>query len=127
MPLVAFLVLRAALLAAVLGVLWLAGLRSWLLVAVAVVVAYAVSYVALHRPRDAAARWLADRAQARRTSGTGFSATVAADAEAEDAEAAEASGPERRTPRTADTAPAPDAERQGADGQIASPRPSSTP
>ncbi|MBO0608796.1 DUF4229 domain-containing protein [Myceligenerans salitolerans] len=77
MPLVTYTVLRLALFAGALGLLYLAGLRSWLLVGIAAVAAPALSYVLLRGPRDAAATWLADR-RARR----GLTAGAAADADA---------------------------------------------
>ncbi|MCP2263691.1 Protein of unknown function (DUF4229) [Promicromonospora thailandica] len=57
--------LRLALFGAALGVLYLAGLRGWLLPVVAVVVALTLSYLTLTRPRDAATRWMAERAERR--------------------------------------------------------------
>lgn len=66
MPVVTFSLLRLGLLAVSLGVLWLVGLRSWLLVVVATVVALALSYLFLARQRDAAARYLAERSERRR-------------------------------------------------------------
>jgi hypothetical protein len=57
--------LRLAVLAAALGLGWLLGLRSWLLVLVAAVIAALASYVFLRGPRDAAAADLAARARAR--------------------------------------------------------------
>jgi cell division protein FtsW (lipid II flippase) len=57
--------LRLALFGAALGLLYLAGLRGWLLPIVAVVVALAVSYLTLRKPRDAATRWMAARADRR--------------------------------------------------------------
>ncbi|WP_460705125.1 DUF4229 domain-containing protein [Myceligenerans halotolerans] len=83
MPLVIYTMLRLALFAGALGLLHLAGLRSWLLVGVAAVAAFALSYVLLGGPRDAAARWLADRRE-RRGTRTGASAADA-DAAHEDA------------------------------------------
>ncbi|WP_344098832.1 DUF4229 domain-containing protein [Myceligenerans crystallogenes] len=82
MPLVIYTVLRLALFAGAVGLLYVAGLRSWLLVGVGALVAFALSYVLLARPRDAAARWLAERRDRRRTSA---STTAAADAAHEDA------------------------------------------
>lgn len=67
MPLVLYTALRLLLFVVVLGVGYLVGLRYWLLVVVAAVVALAVSYLALRRQRDAAAVWLAQRAERRRT------------------------------------------------------------
>lgn len=92
MPLVVYSALRLALFGAALGVLWLVGMGGWLLVVVAALVAWALSYVALAGPRDRAARWLAERSQARRESGVRISSRVDADAAAEDAEA---DGPRR--------------------------------
>ncbi|MBE1878618.1 DUF4229 domain-containing protein [Myceligenerans pegani] len=83
MPFLIYTVLRLALFAGSLGLLYLAGLRSWLLVGVAAVAAFALSYVLLHGPRDAAAAWLADRRE-RRRAGTGGS-VAEADAAHEDA------------------------------------------
>lgn len=65
MPVLTYSLLRLALLAAALVALWRAGMGGWLLPLVAVVVAWALSYLFLARQRDAAARWLADRAAAR--------------------------------------------------------------
>lgn len=75
-PLVIYTVLRLALFAGALGLLHLAGLRSWLLVGVAAIVAFALSYVLLGGPRDAAAMWLAERRGAR-TSGSAADADAA--------------------------------------------------
>lgn len=108
MPLVTYSVLRLALFGVALLGLWAAGMGGWLLVVVAAFVAWALSYVVLARPRDAAALWLAGRAARRRTSGARFSAAVESDAAAEDAEADQAADP-----------PTPP--------QSARPRPSSTP
>ncbi|MFI2103579.1 DUF4229 domain-containing protein [Isoptericola sp. NPDC019693] len=66
MPLVMYTVWRILLFVAALGAGYLLGLRSWLLVLVAAVVAFAVSYLALSKPRDAAARWLAEKDQRRK-------------------------------------------------------------
>ena len=74
--------LRLALFAAALLVLWLVGMGGWLLVLVAVVVAFALSYVLLGRQRDAAARWLADRQSGARP---GLQRLVTEDADVEDA------------------------------------------
>lgn len=59
-------VLRLALFAVCLGLLWWAGMRSWLVVVVAALLAWALSYVLLRGPRDAAALQLAERAERRR-------------------------------------------------------------
>jgi hypothetical protein len=83
-PLVLYTLWRVLLFVAVLGVGYLAGLRSWLLLVVAAVVALTVSYLALRRPRDAAARWLAERAE-RRKAASGTSRRVDEDTAYEDA------------------------------------------
>jgi hypothetical protein len=57
---------RILLFVAALGAGYVLGLRSWLLVLVAAVVAFAVSYLALARPREAAAVWLAEKEQRRK-------------------------------------------------------------
>jgi hypothetical protein len=76
---------RILLFVAVLGVGYLAGMRGWLLVVVAAVVALAVSYLALRGPRDAAAGWLAERAERRKSTGERFSRQIQDDAAYEDA------------------------------------------
>lgn len=78
--------LRLGLFALALVALWAAGMGSWLLVVVAALVAWALSYVLLGRWRTAAATWLAERAAARGT-GPRFSGRVTAETQAEDAEA----------------------------------------
>lgn len=83
-PLVTYSALRIVLLAACFGLGYLAGLRTWLLLLVATLVAWGVSYVLLGGPRDRAALYLADRAE-RRASGHRFSAAAESDAEHEDA------------------------------------------
>ena len=87
MRLIVYSVLRLALFGLALLGLWAAGMGGWLLVVVAAFVAWAVSYLVLAGPRDAAALWLAERAERGRTSGARFTAGVESDAEAEDAEA----------------------------------------
>ena len=84
-PLVVYSLLRIALFGVALVALWALGMGGWLLVAVAAVTSTAVSYLALRRPRDAAALWLAERAERRRATGTGLSAAIDDDAAAEDA------------------------------------------
>ncbi|MFD6177770.1 MULTISPECIES: DUF4229 domain-containing protein [unclassified Isoptericola] len=66
MPLVMYTVWRILLFVAALGAGYVLGLRSWLLVLVAAVVAFAVSYLALAKPREAAAVWLAEKEQRRK-------------------------------------------------------------
>lgn len=87
MPVAVYSVLRLALLVAALVAGWAVGLRGWLVVVVATVVAWAVSYLVLNRQRSAAALWLAERAERRRSTGRRISADVDSDAHAEDAEA----------------------------------------
>lgn len=65
MPLVVYTLLRLGLLGVALLLGYVLGLRSWLLVVVAVVVAALVSYLALPRQRAAAAAVLAARRGAR--------------------------------------------------------------
>ncbi len=62
MPLLRYSLLRLLTLVASLAVLYLVGLRGWVWLLVSVIVAAAVSYLLLARPRDAAARALAERA-----------------------------------------------------------------
>ncbi|ADG75615.1 conserved hypothetical protein [Cellulomonas flavigena DSM 20109] len=89
MPVLVYSLLRAALFLAATGLLWWAGMRSWLAPVLGAVVAWALSYVLLARQRDAAARHLAQRAEGRRAArGSDV------DAAAEDAEA-EGRGPQR--------------------------------
>lgn len=66
MPLLVYSLLRLALVAVCWALLVWVGLNPWAAVVVAALVAWGLSYVALARPRDAAARWLADRAARRR-------------------------------------------------------------
>lgn len=112
MPLVVYSLLRLALLVVTLLALWRAGMGGWLAVVVGAVVAWALSYLLLARPRDRAALWLAERAE-RRRGGPRFSRGVEADAAAEDEEA------EAADPAGAGAAEAP--------AQIERPSPSSTP
>lgn len=84
--------LRLGLLALALVAGWAVGMGGWLLVLVAALVAWALSYVLLAGPRDAAARWVAERAERRRT-GPRFSPGVESDAAAEDAAVDDADGP----------------------------------
>lgn len=89
MPLVVYSAQRLALFLAALAALYALRMGGWLLVVVAAVVAWALSYVLLGRSRDAAALWLHERVSGRRTGR--FGAGLAADAQAEDAEAARTS------------------------------------
>lgn len=65
-PFLVYGLLRLGLFLALLVLGYVVGLRSWLLVLVALVVAFAVSYLALAKQRDAAATWMAERAQRRK-------------------------------------------------------------
>lgn len=82
---------RLALFAAALLALFWLHLGGWLLVLLAAIIAWALSYVLLGRSRDRAALWIAQRVEARRSGAV----TTDPDAEAEDAEVAgaEASRP----------------------------------
>jgi hypothetical protein len=84
-PVVVYSVLRLLLFGAALGVLWLAGLRGWLLVLLAAVLALMLSYLTLRGPREAASRFLAERAEHRARTGERFSREIEDDAAAEDA------------------------------------------
>lgn len=81
MPLVVYSLLRLAVLGVALGLGYLAGLRSWLLVIVATVVAALVSYLLLRGPRDAAAARLAEAAGRRRDAPRGTDEDVEDDAD----------------------------------------------
>ena len=99
-------VARLALIAACAVGLSLAGLHPVAAVVVGALLAWGLSYVLLSRPRDAAARYLAARADRRRRGETsGLAARIRDDAAAEDAAV----------------------DGMQADGQSASPSPSSTP
>lgn len=102
MPLIVYSALRLGLFALALVGLWAVGMRDWLLVLVAAVVAWALSYVLLAGPRDAAALWLSQRVEGRSAR---FSPGVEADAAAEDAEA-EAEGGRSRGSSAAGSAAA---------------------
>ncbi len=96
-PVVVYSALRLVLFAAATGLLWWAGMRSWLAPLLAAFLAWGLSYVLLGRQRDRAALWLAERAEQRRARG-GRTAREAADADAEDAEAEGSSGAVREWP-----------------------------
>ena len=65
MPLLLYSLLRLALFGVILGLLYVVGLRGVLLPIVALVLAFALSYLTLRKPRDAAMRWIAGRADRR--------------------------------------------------------------
>ncbi|TDE91701.1 DUF4229 domain-containing protein [Occultella glacieicola] len=83
MALLIYSVLRILLVVAAGAVLYLLGLRSWLLVLAAVLVGAGLSYVLLEGPR----RKAADAVAARRAGGDRFSRALADEAAEEDAEA----------------------------------------
>jgi hypothetical protein len=85
-PFVVYSLQRLALFGVALVVLAWLRLGGWLLVVVAAVVAWAVSYLVLARSRDRAALWIAERVERRRT-GPRYGPGLTADEEAEDAEA----------------------------------------
>jgi hypothetical protein len=85
MPLVTYSALRLGLLAACFGLGYWAGLRTWLLLVVATFAAWGLSYVLLGGPRDAAALYLAQRAQQRAAGDRHFPGSAADDAAHEDA------------------------------------------
>ncbi|HMO11631.1 MAG TPA: DUF4229 domain-containing protein, partial [Actinotalea sp.] len=66
MPLVVYSVQRLGLFAAALGALFWLRVGGWLLVLLAALIAWALSYVLLAGPRDRAAVWVAHRVEARR-------------------------------------------------------------
>jgi len=70
--------------------LWWFGMGGWLLVAVAAVAAWALSYLLLPRQRAAAVHEMAERAERRRAEGRRFTAGIDADAATEDAAAEDA-------------------------------------
>ena len=124
MRLAVYSLLRLGLFAVCLGVLYLVGLRYWLLVVLAAVVAWGLSYVLLGRWRDAAASQLAEASERRKALGGKAELTGKAreEADLEDAldEAARAADraaagtrtPDRdepaASPQTTPQAPAPD-------------------
>ena len=134
-------VLRLALFVGVLGLLALAGARGLALLLLAAMVSAVLSYVLFARQRDELARAVSERAARRIPRGPGV------DEQAEDAEVARALGPTEPDPlrleglrRDAEPsgaghdaasgaapAAAPAEDGDGARGQSASPRPSSTP
>ncbi|MHA7616971.1 DUF4229 domain-containing protein [Cellulosimicrobium cellulans] len=117
MPVVVYSVLRLLLFAVALGALWFAGLRGWLLVLVAAAVALMLSYLTLSKPREAASRYLAARAEHRARTGERFSREIEDDAAAEDAAvdgAAAAAG--SAGPAAVDRTSSPEADATGRPG-----------
>ena len=88
-------VLRLALLAACFGLGYWAGLRTWLLLLVATFAALGLSYVLLGGPREAAARYLAQRAERRAAGESDLPASARDDAAHEDAVVDRAQAQER--------------------------------
>ncbi|MBN9374132.1 MAG: DUF4229 domain-containing protein [Cellulomonas sp.] len=85
MPLLVYSVLRLALFGACWVALLLVGfVNPWVAAVIAALIAWGLSYVALRGPRDAAARWLADK-DAKRKGTTQLSARARRDAADEDA------------------------------------------
>lgn len=82
MPILRYTLLRLAVLAAVLGLLWLVGMRGLLLLAVAVVVSALVSFLLLPRQANEAAAVIARRSGERAGA---VDAAIAQDAAEEDA------------------------------------------
>ena len=69
MPFVTYSLLRLGLVLASMGLLWLIGVRHWiLLVAFGVVIGAALSYLLLRRQRDATAAYLQHRVESRKES-----------------------------------------------------------
>ena len=87
MPLLTYSLLRLGLFAVCFAGLLLAGMGSWLAVLLAAFLAWGLSYVLLAKPRDAAALFIAERAERARARGgrPGLSAHAQEDADAEDA------------------------------------------
>ena len=88
MPFVIYSSLRLALIAAAAVVLYLAGMRGWLLAVVAVVVALCLSYLFLNGPRTRAAQDIAARRARRRALAEAGIAVHGADEDSEDGELA---------------------------------------
>lgn len=109
MPFIIYSVLRLALIVAVGFVLYLVGMRGWLLGVVAVLVALLVSYLALRRQREAAALYIATRRSDRQASGVRLGERLDRDNAAED-DAVDGStpvtAPGRPARGTAEAAPA---------------------
>ena len=84
MPILRYTFLRLLVLAAVLGLLWIVGLRGWLLLVVALVVAALVSFLVLPRQANEAAAVIARRG-GRRRKASSLDQAIAQDAAEEDA------------------------------------------
>lgn len=106
MPLLTYTLLRLGFMFAVGVVLYLLGVRSWLLLALSILMGAGLSYVLLARPRQSAAEDLERRAGGRPTR---LERAVDADAEDEDAQLAGVSTDVERSPAAADDARGPGA------------------
>ncbi|HLT82842.1 MAG TPA: DUF4229 domain-containing protein [Phototrophicaceae bacterium] len=84
MPILRYTLLRLLVLAASVGLLWLLGMRGWLLLVVALVVAALVSFLVLPRQASDAAAVLAQRS-GRRRQASSLDRAIADDAAEEDA------------------------------------------
>ncbi len=117
MPLATYSALRVALLAACFALGYWAGLRTWLLLVVATFAAWGLSYVLLQRPRDAAALYLAERAQQRAAGGRRPAEAEDLDARYEDAvdDAARRRATGRGVPDHRDDGPDPGGTSPGSD------------
>lgn len=100
MPFVVYSLLRLALFGACWFALVWAGLNPFVAVVAAALTAWGLSYVALRGPRDAAARWIAEKDAARKAA----VARPGADAAAEDA-LLDAAGDEPTPPQSASPSP----------------------
>jgi hypothetical protein len=83
-PLLLYTLYRVLVFAAAFVLLWWAGADPLLALALGAVVAFAVSYLFLRGPRDAAAAWLASRSERRAQRGQRLSREAEADAAYED-------------------------------------------
>ncbi len=83
MAVLTYSLLRIVLIVGAGAILYVLGVRSWLLVALAVLIGAGLSYVLLHKQRLAAAGTLRDRSDAR---GTKFEQSVSKDDDDEDAQ-----------------------------------------
>ncbi|WP_029252109.1 DUF4229 domain-containing protein [Paraoerskovia marina] len=96
MPFVVYSLLRLAVFAGVLVALYAVGMRDWLLIVVAALAAFFVSYLALNGPRTRASEYLAARSEHRRATGEKFSREIEDEAAYEDAADDAARGLDRR-------------------------------
>jgi ABC-type siderophore export system fused ATPase/permease subunit len=114
-PLLLYTLYRVLVFAAAFGLLFWAGANPFLAVALAAVIAFAVSYLFLRGPRDAAASWLAARAERRSRRGERFSREAEADAAFEDAVVDADEGDAQDAEATGEGAPPQGAERREGD------------